>query len=70
MCFGTTNIGCSINGAHLIAWCGQFFNGSEEQRLLAEFLKDFMAKTKWPNRTCYERLEQIWGGTRRTWIGG
>lgn len=67
MCFSSDNYGCNINGTHLISWCGQFFTGKEEQRLLAKFLKEFMDKTKWPNQTCYERLEQIWKGTRRTW---
>ncbi|KAL2108824.1 hypothetical protein VUR80DRAFT_3329 [Thermomyces stellatus] len=69
VCFGGSNIGCRINGAHLISWCGQFFSGKEEQRILAELLKEFMDRTKWPNQTCYERLEQIWPGTRRSWAG-
>lgn len=67
VCFSSDDFGAKINGTHLISWCGQFFTGKEEQRILAEFLKKFMEDTKWPNKTCYERLEQIWKGTRQSW---
>ncbi|KAH6986656.1 hypothetical protein EDB80DRAFT_731789 [Ilyonectria destructans] len=67
VCFSSSDVGCNINGAHLVAWCGQFFTGKEEQRLLSDFLKSFMEMTRWPNQTCYERLKQIWKGSRQTW---
>lgn len=68
VCLSSDNVGANINGAHLVAWCGRLFTGKEEQRLLAKFLGDFTSSTSWPNRTCYERLRQIWNGNRKTWV--
>ena len=62
------DVGSNINGTHLVAWCGQFFTGREEQRLLVNHLVEFMDKTKWPNKTCFERLQHIWSGQRKSWV--
>lgn len=68
VCLSSGDVGSDINGSHLIAWCGQFFTGREEQRCLIEYLNTFMDRTKWPNKTCSERLERIWSGVQRGWI--
>jgi hypothetical protein len=67
ICFSCDDIGSEINGAHLLAWCGQYFTGREEQRRVVAYLKHFMEKVKWPNKTCYQRLEQIWKCQRTSW---
>lgn len=59
--FSDTDIGASINGAHLSYWCGQFFTGRDEQTTLLNWLRNSMDKIKWPNRTCIERLQKLWG---------
>ncbi|KAI9751632.1 MAG: hypothetical protein M4579_005979 [Chaenotheca gracillima] len=67
VCFSCDIIGANINGSHLVAFCGQLFNGREEQRILIRWLRNFREETKWPNEVCCERLEQIWRGQRHTW---
>lgn len=64
----SNDIGCGINGAYLTAWCGRFLTGKEERRTLTTYLEQFKVDTGWPNRTCVDRLRQIWGGTRRSWV--
>jgi hypothetical protein len=59
------DIGVGINGGHLAYWCGQFFTGVEEQRIILNWLNDFMEKTKWPNKTTIERLKGLWGRDQR-----
>ncbi|KAJ9614439.1 hypothetical protein H2200_002575 [Cladophialophora chaetospira] len=59
--FSDKDIGSNINGAHLAYWCGQFFTGREEQRKMLEWLKESMERVQWPNRTCIERLQKVWG---------
>lgn len=67
ICFSNDEIGSNINGTHSVAWCAQYFTGKQEQRQVIAWLKSFMEKTKWPNKTSYERLEEIWSGKRKTW---
>ncbi|KAL4896718.1 hypothetical protein BDV59DRAFT_199069 [Aspergillus ambiguus] len=55
------DVGACINGAHLAYWCGQFFTGRDEQGKLLDWLERFMERVKWPNRTCIERLQKLWG---------
>ena len=65
--FSTDEIGVQINGAHLVAWCGQFFISKHEQAALLEWLDRLMARTKWPNKTCADRLRRIWSGQQGAW---
>ena len=67
ICLNVKEVGSQINGSHLVSWCGQFFTGKQEQRQLIDWLKRTMLASKWPNRTCIERLQQIWSGTRLKW---
>jgi hypothetical protein len=67
ICFSCDEVDAEINGTHLMAWCGQYFTGNEEQRRLVAYLKAFMERVKWPNKTYYERLEHIWSRQRRFW---
>ncbi|CAK7246248.1 MAG: hypothetical protein STHCBS139747_007872, partial [Sporothrix thermara] len=60
--------GATINGTALISWLGQVFSGREEQARLISFLQDFMHRTKWPNKTCCDRLRRIWSGESRSWV--
>lgn len=55
-----TDVGSGVNGAHLAYWCGQFLMGRTEQYELLKWLEIFMKKTKWPNRTCIDRLHKQW----------
>ncbi|KAI1629075.1 hypothetical protein EDD37DRAFT_36229 [Exophiala viscosa] len=68
ICLATREIGSEINGSHLVSWCGQFFTGKEEQRRLLDWLETTMLESRWPNRTCSERLQQIWKGSRLQWV--
>ncbi|OQV09484.1 hypothetical protein CLAIMM_13602 [Cladophialophora immunda] len=67
ICLATKEVGSQINGSHLVSWCGQFFTGKQEQRQLVDWLERTMLASKWPNRTCIERLQQIWSGVRLKW---
>lgn len=64
---GCGEIGAEVNGSHLMAWSAQFFTGKQEQRVIHEYLQQFMNKTKWPTGTSLERLVQLWQGKRHSW---
>lgn len=66
--FSCDHVGASINGTHLISWCGQLISREQEQKQLINFLQEFMEKTKWPNQTCCDRLQRIWTGQNESWI--
>ena len=68
LCMSSTNVGTNLNGSHLMAWCGQFLSGREEQTRLLEFLTDFGEKTKWPNQTSCKRLREKWKSSSRSWV--
>lgn len=68
LCISSTNIGTNLNGSHLMAWCGQFLSGREEQRRLFEFLTEFGERTKWPNQTSCNRLKEKWKSSSRSWV--
>lgn len=63
-----TNVGTNLNGSHLMAWCGRFLSGREEQRRLLSFLTEFSQNTKWPSRVDCTRLEETWARSKRPWL--
>ncbi|KAL2444010.1 hypothetical protein ABEF95_014697 [Exophiala dermatitidis] len=57
ICFKTSDVGSQINGSHLVSWCGQYFTEAEERKILSGWLERMMNETKWPNKSCAQRLE-------------
>lgn len=66
--FACDNVGASINGTHLVSWCGQLLSVKKEQERVIEFLQEFMGRTKWPNQTCCDRLQRIWTERSKSWV--
>ncbi|KAJ5585846.1 hypothetical protein N7450_005633 [Penicillium hetheringtonii] len=62
------NVGTNLNGSHLMAWCGRFLSGREEQQCLLNFLTEFSRNTKWPSQVDCARLEETWAKSRRPWL--
>ena len=63
----SNEMGTQINGAALVAWCGQFLINKDEQTAVIEWLDNLVRRTKWPNKTCSDRLRRIWSGEQSRW---
>jgi hypothetical protein len=65
--FSRPETGTDINAAALIAWCAQFLLDQRERSAVIEWLQNLMETSRWPNKTCTQRLQRIWAGQQSSW---